>query len=71
MVDFVPNHLAVDHPWTKTHPELLIQGGADCIRGSPQNFFKAHDKIFAHGKDMYYDGWEDTVQINYGNQKVV
>lgn len=24
-------------------------------------------QIFAHGKDMYYDGWEDTVQINYGN----
>ena len=23
--------------------------------------------MFAHGKDMYYDGWEDTVQINYGN----
>ena len=27
------------------------------------------DKVFAHGKDMYYDGWEDTVQINYGHPK--
>ena len=27
------------------------------------------DRVFAHGKDMYYDGWEDTVQINYGHPK--
>jgi len=69
MVDFVPNHLAVDHPWTQSNPELLVQGNEPCIGGSPQNFFRAHGKIFAHGKDMYYDGWEDTVQINYGHPK--
>src|SRR4051812_38960948 len=26
MLDFVPNHVALDHPWVKTHPEWLIQG---------------------------------------------
>jgi len=69
MVDFVPNHLAVDHPWTKDKPELLIQGSEQSQREQPQNFFKVGDKVFAHGKDMYYDGWEDTVQINYGHPK--
>lgn len=67
MIDFVPNHMAVDHPWTKEKPELLVQGSENSLKHSPQNFFKVGDKVFAHGKDMYYDGWEDTVQINYGN----
>uniref|UniRef100_A0A6T8GFN1 Glycosyl hydrolase family 13 catalytic domain-containing protein n=1 Tax=Hemiselmis andersenii TaxID=464988 RepID=A0A6T8GFN1_HEMAN len=67
VVDFVPNHMAVDHPWTKTKPELLVQGSENSLGREPQNFFKVGDKVFAHGKDMYYDGWEDTVQINYGN----
>ena len=67
MVDFVPNHMAVDHPWTKTRPELLIQGSDNSVKREPQNFFRVGDKVFAHGKDMYYDGWTDTVQLNYGN----
>mmetsp|Transcript_15652 Transcript_15652/g.30903 ORF Transcript_15652/g.30903 Transcript_15652/m.30903 type:complete len:533 (-) Transcript_15652:197-1795(-) len=69
VVDFVPNHMAVDHPWTKTRPELLVQGSENSLSREPQNFFKVGDKVFAHGKDMYYDGWEDTVQINYGSDK--
>ena len=69
MVDLVPNHMAVDHPWTSSDPNLLIQGNEPCIGGSPQNFFRKDGKIFAHGKDMYYDGWEDTVQINYGHPR--
>ena len=39
-VDFVPNHLAVDHPWTKEAPELLIQGSDNSRNEQPQNFFK-------------------------------
>lgn len=67
LVDFVPNHMAVDHPWTKERPELIMQGSENSLNREPQNFFKVGDKVFAHGKDMYYDGWEDTAQINYGN----
>ena len=26
--------------------------------------------IFAHGKDPYFDGWEDTVQLNYASSAV-
>ena len=25
MVDFMPNHVAVDHPWTSSKPQLFIQ----------------------------------------------
>src|SRR5258706_7876317 len=26
MLDFVPNHMALDHPWIEEHPEYFIQG---------------------------------------------
>src|SRR5207237_1409017 len=26
MLDLVPNHVALDHAWARTHPEWLIQG---------------------------------------------
>ena len=28
MLDFVPNHVALDHPWVDAHPEFFIQGTA-------------------------------------------
>mmetsp|Transcript_63144 Transcript_63144/g.131299 ORF Transcript_63144/g.131299 Transcript_63144/m.131299 type:complete len:550 (-) Transcript_63144:271-1920(-) len=67
ILDFVPNHMAVDHTWTVDRPELLVQGSEDDLAREPQNFFKVGDKIFAHGRDPYFDGWEDTVQLNYGH----
>ncbi len=71
VVDFVPNHTAIDHPWIKEHPEYYVRGNySDYIRDSA-NFFNAgtesEPKIFAHGKDPYYPGWTDTAQLNYFN----
>ena len=39
MLDFVPNHTALDHPWVRAHPDFYIQGsersgGARNYRGS-------------------------------------
>lgn len=69
MLDFVPNHMAVDHPWLATHPERLIQGGPDRLAREPGNYFQSmaggHWRVFAHGRDPYFDGWTDTVQIDY------
>jgi maltooligosyltrehalose synthase len=31
IVDFVPNHMAVDHPWTTQKPQLLIQGSENSL----------------------------------------
>jgi hypothetical protein len=39
-LDFVPNHMAVDHPWTSKRPELLIQGSEEDLERNPQNFFR-------------------------------
>jgi glycosidase len=26
LLDFVPNHMALDHPWTKQHPDYFVHG---------------------------------------------
>jgi glycosidase len=72
MLDFVPNHLAVDHHWTEAHPERLVQGAADVAAAEPGNYFFSHrrsgaddTRVFAHGRDPCFSGWTDTVQIDY------
>jgi hypothetical protein len=72
MLDFVPNHTAVDHPWVEGHPEYYVRGSeADLIR-APQNYTQVHrkngDQILAYGRDPYFPGWPDTLQLNYGER---
>ena len=67
ILDFVPNHVAVDHPWTTTHPEFLLQGTAREYAERRHDFFQVDDTIFAHGHDPYFPAWTDTVQINAFN----
>ncbi|MCC6978474.1 MAG: alpha-amylase [Candidatus Melainabacteria bacterium] len=67
MLDLVPNHTAIDHGWVKTHPEYFVQGDENAIASAPQNYLRVEERIFAHGRDPYFDGWPDTLQLNYGN----
>jgi hypothetical protein len=71
MLDFVPNHTGLDHPWVVDHPEFYIKGTGDDIARVPQNYVKVKgrggDLILAHGRDPYFSGWPDTLQLNYGN----
>jgi hypothetical protein len=64
MLDFVPNHVALDHPWVFEHPEYLLQGDADDLAERPGEFFEADGKVFAHGRDPYFPPWTDTVQLS-------
>ncbi|MDQ3744710.1 MAG: alpha-amylase family glycosyl hydrolase, partial [Acidobacteriota bacterium] len=105
VLDFVPNHMAIDHPWVASRPELLVQGDDAKLSGEPQNYFRAGEgvgagaeesavvrgragvngrageggeacegreacegergRVFAHGRDPYFAGWRDTVQLDY------
>lgn len=71
LLDFVPNHMGLDHPWVQEHPEYFIAGTELDLARAPQNFTRAErqqgDLILAHGRDPYFDGWPDTLQLNYGN----
>jgi len=65
MLDFVPNHTAPDHAWVSAHPELYIQGTDEDIAREPQNYRRVGGKVFALGRDPYFPGWPDTLQLNY------
>ena len=49
ILDFVPNHVARDHPWTRDHPEYFIH---------------EEDGSIACGRDPYFPPWTDTAQLN-------
>lgn len=67
MLDLVPNHTAIDHVWVASNPEYFVHGTDESIQMTPQNFLRVGDRILAHGRDPYFDGWPDTLQLNYGN----
>lgn len=71
MLDFVPNHTGLDHHWVEEHPDYYIAGSESNLASSPQNFTrvkrKGGDLILAYGRDPYFAGWPDTLQLNYGN----
>jgi Alpha amylase, catalytic domain len=71
MLDFVPNHTGLDHPWVEEHPEFYIGGTELDLAREPKNYTwvkrRQGDLLLAHGRDPYFPGWPDTLQLNYGN----
>jgi hypothetical protein len=67
ILDFVPNHVAPDHPWVIHHPEYFVQGKADDARNDPASFIEAGGKVFACGRDPYFPAWPDVLQLNAFN----
>lgn len=71
MLDFVPNHMGLGHPWVESHPEHFVHGSELDLARAPQNYVwvkrKAGDLLLAYGRDPYFAGWPDTLQINYAN----
>jgi Alpha amylase, catalytic domain len=74
MLDFVPNHMAPDHPWVDEHPEYFVHGSETDLARAPQNYCRVQTKngplVLAYGRDPYFDGWPDTLQLNYGNPEL-
>ena len=57
VLDFVPNHVAPDHPWAAAHPEYFVQGNAEDLQRDPASFFAAGAKVLARGRDPYFPAW--------------
>lgn len=71
MLDFIPNHTALDHPWISLHPEYYIAGDQTDLLNQPQNYHRLPPElgsaILAYGRDPYFSGWTDTYQLDYSN----
>ena len=55
MLDFVPNHTALDHPWVVKNSKFFVEIYGD-------------KKVLANGRDPNFPCWEDTLQLNYSNE---
>jgi len=64
LLDFVPNHVAPDHPWVADHPEYFIRGNADDLRNDPSSFIQVRGNVIACGRDPYFPAWPDVLQLN-------
>jgi hypothetical protein len=64
ILDYVPNHVAPDHPWLSHRSACLIAGSEDDLHAQPDAFVRTPAGIFANGRDPYFPPWPDVVQLN-------
>ena len=64
ILDFVPNHVAPDHPWVSTHPEYFVKGNADDAKNHPASFIETQGAVFACGRDPFFPAWPDVLQLD-------
>ena len=64
ILDFVPNHVAPDHPWVTEHPEFFVRGDAEKLVKHPESYLELEGAIFACGRDPYFPAWPDVLQLN-------
>ncbi len=75
IIDFVPNHMAVDSQLAFEHPEYFVQGTRQQYEQN-QNLFvpivarDGNTYWVAHGKDPNFPEWSDTLQLNYARVDV-
>lgn len=71
MLDFIPNHTGIGHPWASEHPDYYIHDTLENHKHNPgsgiANKTEQGSQILMHGRDPYFPPWNDTLQLNYGN----
>lgn len=69
VLDYVVNHVALDHPWLDEHPEYFVHGTRELLAREPMNWVErpagGQPAILAYGRDPYFAGWPDTLQLDY------
>lgn len=64
ILDFVPNHVAPDHPWAFDHPSYFILGDSADLERAPAEFLRVGHSVIARGRDPYFAPWADVAQLN-------
>lgn len=64
ILDFVPNHMGLDHPWVILQPELFVQSPRK-VDGTFEVKTPAGSRWVANGKDPYFAPWTDVAQLDY------
>eukprot|EP01027_Heterolobosea_sp_BB2_P008076 GEZU01011991.1.p1 GENE.GEZU01011991.1~~GEZU01011991.1.p1 ORF type:complete len:549 (-),score=165.91 GEZU01011991.1:326-1972(-) len=69
MLDFVPNHSAVDAPWTTTNPQYYVLAPKGSQPPYDSNTYLPNG--IAYGSAGWGGSWIDTAQFNYWNPDTV
>jgi hypothetical protein len=64
LLDYVPNHVAPDHPWVTSNPEVFVRGDEHDLAAEPAGWLAASGQVLAHGRDPYFPPWPDVVQLD-------
>jgi hypothetical protein len=64
LLDFIPNHLGLDHPLIARRPELFVSSARE-VPGTFSIETRSGARWLAHGKDPFFPPWLDTVQLDY------
>lgn len=71
ILDFIPNHTGLDHPWHRDYPHYYVQVSKRQFERNPTDYYPVidNDKMvyLANGKDPFFSPWTDTLQLNYFN----
>ncbi|MCW7493747.1 alpha-amylase [Leptospira sp. 2 VSF19] len=68
ILDFVPNHMAIDSPLIDSNPHLFLIANESV--SEKNSFLHPNGYRYVHGRDPYFDGWTDTVQWDFSNPDV-
>ena len=71
ILDFVSNHMALDTPWIKKHPEYFIRSNPSLRHQNTSDFYlHKTGEVIAFGRDPFFPPWHDTAQLDYTNAKL-
>ncbi|MFI0449604.1 hypothetical protein [Actinomadura sp. 6N118] len=63
-LDYVPNHVAPDHPWLLDHPDYFLHGDRADQDRDPEAYLAVGGMVYARGRDPSFPPWPDVVQLN-------
>ena len=64
ILDYVPNHVAADHPWVTDRRDYFLAGSDAELAAQPGEFMATEGGVFAKGRDPYFEPWQDVLQLN-------
>ena len=64
VLDFVPNHVGLGHPWVRARPGLFVPANALDPLAIVVGPSRSPARL-SHGRDPHFPPWADTVQLDY------